>query len=586
MVIQRLPTTPLIKEVLYIGSAVPLETSEGLEAIQQPLRSRYPVDNDENIQGILAVLTIVPAGIQLKYKTDPTNVVLFPFAALTMCAAVRCVKTSNASTGDLSVRFVSLTSPEAGGHNSDRPVIFTAITRRTKGRQVLECHGFITETPKDAMDLVQWTAIMDKRSKVGGYSTLSSGHQSATYEPIKVDTSFQTETASLPDFPIQLTPGESMAVNTSPAFYKEPPSTGYFYSTKNAQVKKYALHKFGGASSVADDTHSVIIPAVETAPGYAASHYSASAIVPPSRPPIVVPLRPYIPPPPPLMRPVLMAPAPMAQPIYAFPRPRFFSPPPPATILRARPVPVFVPPPPSTVYYDVDPRARPRHRSFSSRSASSSSSSPDTSRVNGHTSRKSRTSNVRDDSSVSSSRPRTPPTDYDAPKGFTRLSRRSEYYQRQNGLPYHQNGTLPGYTSAKGLPVPSNGFYVVPQYGYYGTSERPKSVPPYGSKHSSKKKEKKSKKNKKDKKKGSKKNSNGLDESSDSLAGYHSEVGQNSDSRQPRDFRRFENQFKHERAFSKSLSEETRHSVRGDTTHDAYALNTSIHPNDKEFPMY
>ena len=33
---------PLVKSrVLYLGSSVPLETSIGLEAVQQPLRDRY-----------------------------------------------------------------------------------------------------------------------------------------------------------------------------------------------------------------------------------------------------------------------------------------------------------------------------------------------------------------------------------------------------------------------------------------------------------------------------------------------------------------------------------------------------------------
>lgn len=52
---------PLAKcRVLYLGSAVPLDTKNGLEAVQKPLRERYPltasgevrlyitVDNDNN----------------------------------------------------------------------------------------------------------------------------------------------------------------------------------------------------------------------------------------------------------------------------------------------------------------------------------------------------------------------------------------------------------------------------------------------------------------------------------------------------------------------------------------------------------
>ncbi|XP_059169295.1 uncharacterized protein LOC131951045 [Physella acuta] len=555
MVIQRGTSQPLTKDVLYIGSAVPLVTSEGLEAIQQPLSSRYPVENDDHIEGIKSSLAILPSGIQLQYKNDPSNVVLFPFSALTMCAAVRCVRTSNAATNETHARFVSLSSPEAGGLNSDRPAIFTAITRRTKGRQVLECHGFITMTPKDAMDLVQYTSIMDKRSKQPGFSSEVSGVNSSTYEVSKGDISFQAETASLPEFPIQLVPGEPMAQNTSPAFYKEPPASGYFYSTKNAQVKKYSLHRY--ANGGGDDASSIAPPVMETLDrrsGYAGSHYSTGAA--PMRRPIMVPVRPmFAPPPPTFMRPVLLPP-PRPASMYAYPRPRFFSPPPPPVV---RPLPVFVPPP---VYYDNNFRSSHRHHSFSSRS---SSSSPETSHISGHAPRR-----HRDHSSDSGSRPQTPPTDYDSPRG-PRVSRREEFVQRQNGH----------------IPVPmhSQSFYMVPPYGYYGavqTLDRNRSAPPYNDKTGTKKKDKKSKKNKKEKKtKSKKRGTNGVnDVSTDSLAG--SEAG--AENRQPRDFRRLENQFKHERAFSKSLTEETRKSVRGDAAHDAYTLNTT--GVDNEFPMY
>ncbi|CAL1543910.1 unnamed protein product [Lymnaea stagnalis] len=577
MVIQRLPSTPLAKDVLYIGSAVPLETSEGLEAVQQPLRSRYPVDNDDNIQGILATLTIVPSGIQLRYKNDPGNIVLFPFSALTMCAAVRCVRTSNAATNEVTARFVSLSSPEAGGINNERPAIFTAITRRTKGRQVLECHGFITMSPKDAMELVQWTSVMDKRSKQSGstYSTLGAGVTMATYESSKVDTSFRDDTASLPDFPIQLVPGEPMVLNTSPAFYKEPPPSGYFYSTKDAQVKKYALHKFsgGGGATTVDDTQSMIQAATDTLerrPGYAGSHYSASAVMAPSRQPIMVPLRPYLPPPPAYVRPVTVRPPP--------PHDGYFG-----ETSRSRGLPLL-----SLcrhMYYEGDLRPRPRNRSSSSRSSSSSSSSG----VSGRAKKKGHVNRTRDGSSGSDSRPVTPPTDYDSPRG-PRISRREDFVQRQ-----HHGSELNGYTSRKGyLPGPPGpGYYMVAPtpYGYYGTlpgTQRPRSVPPYGDKTGTKKKDKKSKKTKKVSKKDSKKRSSAQnhDTSTDSLAGYASELAPNGEGKQPRDFRRLENQFKHERAFSKSLTEETRHSVRGDAKHDAYTLNHSTAQNENDFPMY
>lgn len=38
--------------VLYIGSAVPTITKDGLQGIQQPLRERYPVDEGADTKGI------------------------------------------------------------------------------------------------------------------------------------------------------------------------------------------------------------------------------------------------------------------------------------------------------------------------------------------------------------------------------------------------------------------------------------------------------------------------------------------------------------------------------------------------------
>lgn len=38
--------------VLYIGSAVPIVTKDGLQGIQQPLRERYPVEEVTDTKGI------------------------------------------------------------------------------------------------------------------------------------------------------------------------------------------------------------------------------------------------------------------------------------------------------------------------------------------------------------------------------------------------------------------------------------------------------------------------------------------------------------------------------------------------------
>lgn len=587
MVIQHSSMPTLSKDVLYIGSAVPLETSEGLEAIQQPLRSRYPIDNDENVQGILSTLSILPSGIQLRYKNDPSHVVLFPFSALTMCAAVRCVKSTNAATNETSARFVSLSSPEASGANNQRPAIFTAITRRTKGRQVLECHGFITMTPKDALELVQWTSTLDKRSKHRALDTMKTGISTSAYDVSRADTSFFTETASLPEFPIQLVPGESMepiSPSTSPAFYKEPPPNGFFYSTKNAQVKKYSLQKYSGTMG-ADDTYGSF-PAgdhFERSPGYASSHYSTSGAVlaTPPRQPVLVPIHTYPSFPPPLpayTRPMLIRPPPPAT-MFAYPRPRFFSPPP---IVRVRPLPVLVPPPASAGVYSENLYQRAklaRQESRGSSHSTSPSSIPESAQLNGRSHSKIGT---HDETSQSSSRPRTPPTDYDAPYSRAhRISRKEDFYLRQNTT--HDHSVTPQGHAGQGF----KGYYIVPPYGYYSLphaagAARPRSVPPYVERREKKSKNKDSKKIKKTKKKTSKKGNleNTHDESTDSV-GYTSEIA---DSRQPRDFRRMENQFQHERAFSKSLTEEKRQSLRGSGAFNAYSLNNTVGNTENDFP--
>lgn len=392
-----------------------------------------------------------------------------------------------------------------------------------------------------------------------------------------------TETASLPDFPIQLVPAEPVIPNASATLYREPPQNGYFYSSKHVQVKKYALQKSGGNSGIDEGVFPASTDHFDKRPGYAASHHSASASVFPTQPrhPVMVPVRTYQPAlPPAFVRPVLVAPPPHPA-LFSYPRPRFFSPPPP--VLRVRPVPMFVPPPVSVIY-DDDSHTKTRGSGRVSRESSRSSSEssiPGSPRLNGKPQKKAHENHARDNSSSSSSRPRTPPTDYDVPRG-PRVSRREEFYTRQN-LTRDRTGS-PRAFARKG----HKGYYMVPPYGYYGhptaSLGRPRSVPPYGERTLTKSKNKKSKKKKKDGKK-SKKGSyeDPEDELTDSV-GYMSELAGTADSKQPRDFRRLENQFKHERAFSKSLAEETRHSVRGNSAFNAYSLNNTTGTNENDFP--
>ncbi|GFR94708.1 serine/arginine repetitive matrix protein 1-like [Elysia marginata] len=629
MVFERVVSTPnpqMSHEVLYIGSAVPLETSVGLEAVQQPLRARYPVDNDETIQGVLSTVVIVPEGIQLRFQGEDSPPILFLFSSLSMCAAVRCVKVTDSSTGQTSPRFVPLASPQAGGVNSSKPAIFTAITRRTKGRQVLECHGFVTNTPKDALDLVQWTCSMDRRSKTSGVTTGHSGVNnfgqgiaSPSAQRFDGDMSFRaSDTSSIPDFPIQIKPADNFVthVNAAPAgpLPEHSSKDGYFYSTKNTQVKRYSLQRFHGSSGV-DDTPSLIGPGADQfmrrpASAYASSHVSAPAshhhhhyhlhasqqhqhkhfepvMYPPPPPPgMIYPVggRPV---PPPMMAPMRAMRPPLMRPVYVVPppppyinqrSPRFFSPPPG---LRARPVPMYLVPPgemPATLPRPV--RTGRRGSRGSSHSSTDHSSSPSPARVNGKANggKKHHAQERGASSDGSSSRPQTPPTDYEGAARGPRVSRRDDFLMRERN----------GFAT---LPPPGAGVYMMPPYSFYppppGAYQRARSQPPVDRK--SKKKEKKSKKShkklsrKSSAKNGGSRHQHDMYESTDSVGGYQSEMltgsKANTENRKPRDFMRMENQFQHERAFSKSLAEETRKSTGGElsTMNNAYSLTDIGH---------
>ena len=56
--------------VLYIGSAVPLETAIGIESIQMPCRERYTAacGAGMNIAGIDATLTVFSSGIMMQVR--------------------------------------------------------------------------------------------------------------------------------------------------------------------------------------------------------------------------------------------------------------------------------------------------------------------------------------------------------------------------------------------------------------------------------------------------------------------------------------------------------------------------------------
>ncbi|XP_071093818.1 uncharacterized protein [Haliotis cracherodii] len=604
------------KSVLYIGSSVPLETSEGLEAIQQPLKEHYPVEEGSTIDGMKSTLTVLPTGLQLLLNDDDSGTIIwFPITSLTLCAAVRCINTVNTATGEKVAKFVSLSSPAAGGANSRRPAIFTAITRRTKGKKVLECHGFVCESARDSLELVQKTSTADKMSKARINGTVLSPTPSFGVEnvPNPVARSHGLENIVTPtvrpesntilrsssgmqDYPVRLISGERRPVSTNgvaPEFMDNPPEHGYFYSTKTSKVKKYTVDPVSDvegdylnasshapfAGRPAGDRRSVYSQPVTVA----AMPPGASMTLPHPRPAPVIPIR-AVPPPPPTV---------IAAPPHIVRRGRFFSPPP--TLMRPRMIPgyprqdphVFMPPPPVFIDAPYVIKRRPQRRgSHSSGSGSGSSRSSSPRNIHDETFPK-RTMNGDngDLSSELSSRPRTPPTDYESRPRGPRISRREDYDLRHRP----PLGAFP-----------SNGFAPPPQHGYYmyGPQRYPympmyvegraRSVPPPEGKG---KKGKKNKKNKKEKK--SKKRVYGIpSDSTDSYSGYMSEnpnMFDRSYPRLPRDFRKKENMNMSERAFSKNLEAQSRNPHLNEGGMSAYALNEHMASRvrgEDEFHMY
>lgn len=619
--------------VLYIGSAVPLETATGLEAIQQPLRERYPVDEEATIEGIDTRLTITENELQLLYLNQSDTVIQFPVSSLTLCAAVRCVTTINGATGEKTPKFVSLNDPLAKTSGSDRPNIFTAITRRTQGLKVLECHGFICGSQGDALKLVKAASEAGRNFKKNGltpkptisrpvqreFTALGGATQEARMSfgesfresprdqsPLgRADSVNRPYTDGLANGgpAMRLVPGEPLGVNVAagPEFFEPVSTQGYFYSSDKTEVKKYNISKY------------VVDPEPRQSPTAATTE---PTVVPPRPRSMINPVfaGPTPPPPvfirrgPPPPRPILTRPPP-PPPLV---RPRFFSPPPP----RFHPMPYMMPPPrpgmppPPPMYATpvIIRRRKPGSRSSSgskSRSVTptgsrgSRSNSPKAPVQDENTAPKLIPNGDADTSSNSShDRPRTPPTDYQSRVKGQRMSRREQYeysFQDRDRTPtrYRAAEPSPIYIAAERLPPMPYDYYVYPpRHGGYAPFTvfnphgRSMSVPPHQTPRSKspKKHGKKLKKVKKSKKHRDRRfferNNMASDISTDSYAGYHSEIPFRQSRKEtaggyefypPRDFRKDENQFMNERSFARSILEESRRESRPPPT--AYELN-------------
>ena len=211
---------PLAKlRVLYLGSAVPLQTREGLQAVQGPLRERYPYMSDGDVSGIDAWLTIFSSGILMKYLNETNTVAWFPIQSFHVCAAVKCVVTGVGPQRQ--ANFVALDSPE--GRSSKHPPMFACIMRRTKGVKVLECHAFITKSNQAALAAVQACthAYDHKEGWTDDFPNTDGQHNSNESRLVAAD-----------PVPVSTAP---------PEFFEKPPVQGYFYTSKKDLIKTYKV---------------------------------------------------------------------------------------------------------------------------------------------------------------------------------------------------------------------------------------------------------------------------------------------------------------------------------------------------------
>lgn len=144
-------STPICRcRVLYLGSAVPQQSKDGLQGIQEPLRELYP-EKGATSGGIDSWLSVWSNGILLENVDEGGARVarFFPISSLHYCAAVRRV------TVEGSARFLPLDSPFARAPAPRRPPLFAAVLRRTHGIKVLECHAFICRREAAANALVR-----------------------------------------------------------------------------------------------------------------------------------------------------------------------------------------------------------------------------------------------------------------------------------------------------------------------------------------------------------------------------------------------------------------------------------------------
>ncbi|KAL4223777.1 hypothetical protein ACF0H5_017243 [Mactra antiquata] len=363
--------------VLYIGSAPPVETLKGIEALQEPLRQRFPNNVDE-VEGIDANVRVLPTDLEVTYQQSGQTL-HFPLDRLTICAGVTAVNITDATTGAKHRQFVPLNTIQ---HDSRNPAIFAAIIRRSQGRQIAECHMFVCNSSRDALHLVNAAATANmalkqqKKSrkmtdtsgygndvvviKTGVVDVPSNGFMNGDHQQTRTDTQYVQEVDIPPLEP------QHYKIQQPPGPRASSPETIYVSFDKTNLV------------STGDDTMEVRSRQPAPSPRYVEQQsFSYRPIAPPPPQPRPVPVmiaRPQPIPPPPPPRPVMIRtrpappppqpiivrpPPPPPQPIYV----RAPAPPPPQRMYSRRMV--TVPPPPTRYVSPAPVYARTRARSVS-----------------------------------------------------------------------------------------------------------------------------------------------------------------------------------------------------------------------------
>lgn len=134
-------STPICRcRVLYLGSAVPRQSKDGLQGIQEPLRSLYPSEGAIGAKGIDSWLSVWSNGILLENVDENRKQVtrFFPIESLHYCAAVRQVLIPERGNNNPEPKFLPLDSPFARTPKVSKNIaryLFSAVVYGVKTRR-------------------------------------------------------------------------------------------------------------------------------------------------------------------------------------------------------------------------------------------------------------------------------------------------------------------------------------------------------------------------------------------------------------------------------------------------------------------